>query len=452
MLTRICLSLTLIVSNNLWAQLQVVPFEGASSVPYQNPGMLVPPAISGESYPTTAGFFTRTNYLDAGLTFGFANTDNVILSGTPPVGDQIYTITPSIEINRSTTRQQLMLTYIPGFTFYNHTASLNAATQTADLHFQYRLGPHTTMSANDSFQQSTNVFNALYPGSGSAVLGSPSAPSASVVVPNANRITNNGNFGLTHQFSSHSMVGFSGLMTRSDYKDSSQAQGFYNLLGFGASTFYSRHLSENRYAGVLYHYLDSQTDPVDQASTPSEKPTGVQSHTIQAFYTIYLNPTFSVSFLLGPQYTNASQTGIPSIGFWKPAAMASLGWQRNHTIFALSYTKTVSGSTGLPGAFDSNIAGASASWLASRRVSFGLAGDYSLIKSDTPSFSTSSQGGHSISGHTSAQYTISSRFRAELGYAHLHQSYRNLNIISTNPDSNRIVVSVTYLLSRALGR
>jgi hypothetical protein len=415
--------------------------------------MLTPPAISGQSYPTTVGSLTRTNYLDAGLLFSAGGTDNVILGGAAaPVGDQIYTITPTLAINRSTPRQQLMLTYIPGFTFYHHTTSLNAVTQTADLHFQYRLGPHTTVSANDYFQQSSTVFNQLYPGTGAAISGSPSAPSTTVVVPNANRITNSGNLGLTHQFSRHGMVGFSGLVTRSNYQDASQAQGFYNLHSYGTSTFYSRHLSERQYGGVIYHYVDSHTDPIDHTISPTENPSDVRTHSILAFYTIYLDPTISISFLLGPQYTDASQTGVPNISFWRPSAMASLGWQRSRTNFALSYTKTVSGSTGLPGAFDSNSTDASVIWMASRKVILRLGGDYALIKSATPSFSTSSQGGHSISGTGSLQYSISSRFTAEFGYARLHQSYGNLNIISSNPDSNRVFVSVSYQISRALGR
>jgi hypothetical protein len=43
-------------------------------------------------------------------------------------------------------------------------------------------------------------------------------------------------------------------------------------------------------------------------------------------------------------------------------------------------------------------------------------------------------------------------FNAEIGYARLHQSYSGVAVISSNPDSDREYVSITYQFTRPLGR
>src|SRR5271170_459249 len=161
MLTRVCLSLVLLSTTPVWSQIGSIPYETASK-PSDEDRMLTPPPVSGEAYPTTVGSQARSNYLAAGLTFVGSYDNNVIAgSGNTPVGDGIYSILPTIAHNQTTPRQQLTLQCSPGFTLYQNTSSLNAANQTAALNFQYRLSQHTTISLNDSFQKSSNVFDQL---------------------------------------------------------------------------------------------------------------------------------------------------------------------------------------------------------------------------------------------------------------------------------------------------
>ena len=62
------------------------------------------------------------------------------------------------------------------------------------------------------------------------------------------------------------------------------------------------------------------------------------------------------------------------------------------------------------------------------------------------------QGGHTVSGTVSVQHPMSEHFKAELGYARLHQSYSGIAVISTAPDSNREFISISYQFTRPLGR
>jgi hypothetical protein len=449
--TRFYLCLALLAATPVWAQLQSTPFEiPAAPIDEQ---MQTPPPVSNKAYPTTVGSQTRSNYLSAGLTLNTAYSDNVVAGATTtPVGDVIYSILPTIAIDQTTARLHSTLTYIPGFTFYQHTSELNAADQTATLNLQYRLSPHTTVSVNDSFQKSSNVFNQVSPLSGGALSGSTQTPPASVIVPFADQLSNIANFGISYQFNRNRMVGASGIVTVSNYPNPDEASGLYNSNSLGGSGFYSQRLSLSQYIGATYQYLKSQGNPADAQANPANMQIGVQTHTFLPFYTIYLSPTLSLSLSGGPQYFNATQYSSPSVRSWKPSAMASIGWQRDHTNFVGSYSRTVTGSVGLPGAFESNSASASMSLQIARTWTVGLNFSYFIDKNVTPSFPSSSPGGHTVSGATSIQHLLSEHLRAEFGYVHLHQSYSDITAISNAPDTNREFVSVSYQFTRSLGR
>ncbi len=204
--------------------------------------------------------------------------------------------------------------------------------------------------------------------------------------------------------------------------------------------------------GVTYLYSSSRGNLLSVQANPVNAQTDVQTQTTLAFYTIYLNPSLSLSFSGGPQYFDAVQTSSSRVTSWTPSTKAAIGWQRSHTNFVASYSRTVSGSTGLSGAFDSNNANASARWQLARTWIAGLAAGYTSNKNATPSFSSSDPGGHSLSGTVSAQHAIGARLTTEFGYARLHQSYSGVAAISSNPDSDRAYISVSYRFERPLGR
>jgi hypothetical protein len=452
MLTRVCFGLVLLLATPVWSQLKATPFE-TSATSANEAQMLTPPPVSAEGYPTTVGSQIRSNFLAAGLIFNTAYNDNVLVGeSTTPVSDFIYTISPTITLNRTTPRQNLALTYSPGFTFYQHTSTLNAADQSAALNFQYRLSPHTTISLRDSFQKSSNVFDQLYPLSGGGVSGSSQAQPVAVAAPYANQLRNTANIGLSYQFSRNGMIGASGIVSESNYPNPGEASGLNDSNSLGASVFYSRRLSSIQYIGVTYQYLRSQSNPVNAQANPVNAQSEVQTHTLLAFYTIYLNPTLSLSLSSGPQYSDATQPSSPAISSWTPSVTASIGWQRSHTNFVASYSRTVTGGLGLPGAFDSNSVDASVRWQIARTWSLGSTANYSNNKNVAPSVPSSSPGGQTFSGTVSLQHSMSEHLNMELGYARLHQSYSDIAVISAAPDSNREFISISYRLTRPLGR
>jgi hypothetical protein len=448
MFQRVFLSLALVAAAPAWSQIGSVPYD-VPTTSAEAP-MLTPPPVSVEGYPNTVGSQERSNYLTAGLHFSTAYNDNVLPAGSiTPVSDFIFTILPTIALDKTTSRQHLALTYSPGFTFYQHTSALNAADQNASIHFQYRLSQHTTISLNDSFQKSTNVFDQLYPVSGGAA---PSEPPTAVLAPYANQLRNTANVGVSYQFSNNGMIGASGNFMESNYPNQSQVAELYNSNSLGGSLFYNQRLSETQYIGVAYQYSRSNSSPVSVQVNPVNLQPEVQTHTIFAFYTIYFNPTLSLSLSGGPLYSNATQYPSPSSSSLTPSIMASIGWQKSHTNFVASYSRTVTGSLGLPGAFDSNSANGAARWEIMHTWTIGLAANYSNNKNITPSLPSSNPGGQTFSGTVSMQHSISEHLGVELGYARLHQNYSDIPIISTAPDSNREYISISYRFMQPLGR
>jgi hypothetical protein len=117
-----------------------------------------------------------------------------------------------------------------------------------------------------------------------------------------------------------------------------------------------------------------------------------------------------------------------------------------------SYSRTVTGNLGLPGAYDSNSGNASVSWQTARTWSIGAAGSYFNNKNVTPSFSSSNPGGQTISGTVSVHHSLSEHLDVDLGYARFHQNYSDIAVGSTAPDTNREFISISYRLMRPLGR
>jgi hypothetical protein len=106
----------------------------------------------------------------------------------------------------------------------------------------------------------------------------------------------------------------------------------------------------------------------------------------------------------------------------------------------------------LLGAFNATSANATVRRQLSLRWIAGLNANYSIQKNAFPGFGTSNLGGHVVSGSASLQRTLSERMKVEFRYNRLHQSYAGVAIISSAPDSDREVVSLSYQFTRPLGR
>ena len=439
MLTRISFCLLLLLAVPVWSQVE--PSATGPSTASEEP-MRTPPPVSGESYPTATGSEARSNYLRAGAYFETAYDDNVLgVDSTAPVADITYSIRPTITFDQVNSRFHQTFTYSPSLSFYQRTSSRNEVDEAASATFQYRLSPHVTLNARDAFVKSTNVFNQI----DSGVSGFTQSPVFAVVAPFADQLRNAASGEISYQFDRNGMIGGGGTSTVLDYPNPAQASGLLNSQSSGASAFYSLRLASKQYVGATYLY-----SRMTSKLGTGESETGTQ--TLYAFYTLFLRHALSLSLSGGPQYSVVTQSPIPSFSSWGPAVSASAGWQGSRTSLSASYARTVAGGDGLPGSFHSNSANADARWQCARTWTLGATASYVITKNATPLSFVSSPGGHSVSGTVDVEHPMGERLTAEFGYARLHQSYSGLSVITANPDSDREYISISYQLTRPLGR
>ena len=442
---KLCLSLVLFLVVPAWSQVEPSATGGASSSDADT-RMLQPPPVSGEAYPTTFGAEGRSNYLTAGIRLDTAYVDNVLPGATSkPVGDVTFSIGPSIALNQTTPRQVRSLTYSPGFTFYQPTSQLDAVDQNGNLDYQFRLRPYTTMSIQDSFVESSSVFNQPNSFSQGGVSGSLQPSTASVIAPFAKQITNTVTAGISHQVSHDAMIGAGGVFELLHYLNPAQSQGLSDSTSSGGSAFFDRRLGSLQYVGLEYQFAHILASPQNARSE-------TLTNTILPFYTIYLNSSTSLSLSCGLEHINASEILLPTYSSWSPIAMASFGWHASRANFATSYSRAVTAGDGILGAYNANTANASFGWQIAHSWTTGLGAAYSNLKNATPLLSQGVPGGYTVSGSASIQHPIGEHLVASFEYERLHQSFNGIQVISEEPDTDRESISVSYQLRRPLGR
>ena len=451
LLKRICVVLLLLPAVHLWGQADNTS-NTATGAENTDDRMLTPPPVSGQAYPTSPSSGERSNYFHGGLSFTGAYTDNALGSLTGhPVSDVSYSVSPFAELDETTSRTHLALTYAPGFTFYQRTSARNEADQNASIDFSYRLSPHVSFSARDGFQKSSNVFNQPeFAGAGSVVGGS-QEPNFSVIAPTADRLSNSGNVGVSYQFAMNGMVGARGTFTNLHYPSQAEVPGLYDSSSQGGSAFYSHRISKMHYIGVTYQYQRF-------ASYPSQGLNETQTHAVLFYYTLYATSKLTVSMFGGPQHSDTVQPPLapfnlqlPPSRAWTPAAGASFSWQGRLNSLAVSYSHLISGGGGLFGAVHMDSATASIVQKLNRSLTASLSGGYTQ-NDILGALLAGGNNGHTISGTASLHQQFGEHIGLELGYNRLHQSYSNVPVLALTPNTNREFISVSYNFSRPLGR
>ena len=287
---------------------QVEPSASGGPVGLDDTHMMTPPPVSSESYPTSFGSESQSDFLAAGVIFTSAYVDNLMIGETTSaVSDVTYAILPTVNLKRKTPRQVQSLVYNSGFTFYQHTSDLNAINQNAEAQYQFHPSAYSTIAIQDSFSQNSNAFNQNNPNAGGSVSGSPQSSSPLIIVPFQKQLANSVSAGVTDQFGKNAMVGGAGSYSFLHYSDAGVNQGLYDSGTAGGSGFYSRRLTPSQYLGGVYQFSKTVTHPVSTFTT---------TYSILGFYTLYLNRAFSFSVVGGPQHFTSGASTFASSSSW----------------------------------------------------------------------------------------------------------------------------------------
>jgi hypothetical protein len=432
-LTRIDLLLVLLVSSSpLWAQAD--PTGGTSS-----DAMVSPTPVSGEGYSLEFASETpRSNYLSGGLNLGAAYGNGVLSTGASDVS---YSVSPNIAFDETRSRYRWNLSYSPGFTFYQKYSSLNQSNQNLGTRFSYRLSPHVTFNAQETFTKTVGGDIQFCEIGTGGLCGLPQSPNNSILAPNTDTLNDASSAQLTYQFSPGGMVGLTGNFSELHYPNQGQVPGLNDSNAAGGGAFYTHRISGKHYIGATYQYQKFGTHPEGQ---------GTLAQSLMFFYTFYLQRSVSFSLSGGPQYSETSGLGIPSLHSWSPGGSGSINWQGQHNSLVAGYSRRINDAGGLQGAVSYNDANSSIRHQFSAALSGTLAADYTVNKVlDPAAFSDTS--GHSISGTAMLVRSLGPHFNLTGGYLRLYQSY-NIKALSIVPDRDRVWLSIGYQFQRSLGR
>jgi hypothetical protein len=366
------------------------------------------------------------------------------------MSDVSYSIWPTIALDQKTSTLHTVLSYAPGFTFYQRSTSRDGADQNLSISVTDRLSPHVTLSASDGLHKSSSIFNQMDYGSG-GVAGGTGGGNSSVIAPISPFLNNSGNVGVSYQFALNGMVGASGTFTNLHYFNSGEVTGLSDSNTQGASVFYSLRASRLHYFGVTYQYQRLAS------SSATEGESETQTHALLFYYTLYPTSTLTLSVFGGPQHSNTVQGALgglplpPAIA-WNPSIGGSLSWQGERTNAAISYSHAISGGGGLSGAVNSDSANLSLRRQFARVFDASVSGGYAQNKTLGSPLFGGSNNGHTISGTVSLSKQLGEHLGLQLGYTRLHQNYSNVAVLASTPDTNREFVSVSYTFSRPLGR
>jgi len=432
----------------LWSQVE--PSASGGSYDLGSEHMMTPAPVNRRAYPTSTGSQERSNFVAGGLVFTAAGTDNLMLLGdqekTP---DATYSFLPTIELDRTTPRDEESISYDTGFTLYQIYSQLNSITQSATGNYKFHFTPYAVLSASDTFYQNYNTYNQGNPFSGNSVPGAPGsgAPGSSDILfvqPYGSQLTNSSSASLEYQYAKNSMIGASGLYSFLQISGTSYIPELGDQNTTSGNAFYSRRFGRS-YAGVTYQFSKFVTHPYGSYTTSS---------TVFGFFSHYFTRTFSISVLGGPEYYAYWSESTPQkSSAWTPAVQGSIGWQVARANLAASYAHVVSGAGGLIGTFHSDTGGLSGQLELSRVWSMnGNVGVSHFANiSSTPTQFAYYSGGTSIFCGVDFQRRIADSLSIGAGYQHLYQSYPGVTTNSLQ-NSNRGTISVRYNFNRPLGR
>lgn len=404
-------------------------------------GMVAPAILTGAgSSVAFTSEMERSNYLRGGASASFAYNTNVIDTVGNPIGDELYTISPFVDLDITRTRLRLSTIYSPGFTFYQHLTDRNQSNQSLGLNFAYRLSPHVTFTAQDSLAKTSTYSGLAY----NTLAGVPNAiqsPNLAIVAPVADTLINTASVGLSYQFGRNDTVGVTGNSSILRYLNQSQTPGLFDSTGYGAGAYYTHRFGRN-YLGVNYLFQDFTTGTV-QLKTKTDS--------IYGSYTYYLKPNLSLSAFGGPQYSDTFGPGIVPIKKWSPAGGGTVSWQGEQTSFAATFSHRITDGGGLEGAVTANSVNASFRAQLTRVLTGSIGAGYSSNTALDPAFQSQANG-NLASAIASLQRTFGEHWSGSVGYLYFRQSYNNIPVINTASNQSQVSISVSYQFERPLGR
>lgn len=445
---QILFAMTITISLHGWAQ---APADTSSTTSGSTPVGPKPEYTHVDQQPSLnfLGEAAGSTGLTIGMGVGAAWDSNIAaFSPNGSLSQADYSFRPHIALTQLRPKTSLRFDYFGGLDLYSRFA--DTYSQNAGIDILHQLSPRWQVHVADNYNYSANPFDSYYTRRGVPTVNQ---PNPTFYYPFARTNQNVGNLDLTYVLGRHDSVSFDGTESFrrfGHYGNTNQGGiNLYNMVSYGGGANYSHRFSPRLTVGGGYNYTSMDFGHGQQRS-------GIQSIRGSAEYQI--SPSMTLSGWFGPQKTD-TKTIYRFFIFrrtihtsqWNPAGGMTFNWRGQHDSVTAGFSHQVSDGGGILTTTHSwEVTGAlrhqfNARWDGTASMMYGN-NDSLAIRNIFPPRNFSS-----LWGDVYATRKISRAMNADLHYARIYQTQKNIYTAPTYTD-NRYSVTLRYDWNTSLGR
>lgn len=389
-----------------------------------------------------------SNIFRGSISVGSFFDDNAVIGAVPRQWNLNYSITPSFDFEETRSRLDWGLTYAPGFTKSQNVSNRNLFSQSFGGHFTWLPSPHTTLSAQQSYIRSNNIFQQSATSPGPTV-----SPNQTIFFPSLLQTSILSNAEYSYQFSEHSSIGVGGSFASRHFDTTPKSGPTTSLIRSqiaSGNAYYAHQFSARNQLGVQYA-AQVLRFPANDARTTT--------HTFLLFDEMKLTPNTTFTVYGGPEYSLTANQVVINLGFititipvrsnqWHSAGGVIYSWTGQRLAVTLNYTRRISDGGGLVGAVELNAGTAEFSWRLANRWSLKS----TLMGADNQLVAVTSGQTElrTYSARVGVERQLSKNLTMEMGYERLNETGGFAGFPIGNHDT--AYGSITYSFMKPLGR
>lgn len=389
-----------------------------------------------------------SNIFEGTISVGSFFDDNAAIGTVPRQWNLNYSITPSLEFEETRPRLDWGLKYAPGFVKSQNLSNRNLFSQNFGGHFTWLPSPHTSLSAQQTYIRSNNIFQQSATTPGPTI-----SPNQTIFFPSLLQTSILSNAEYSYQFAEHSSIGLGGSFASARVDTtpkSGPTQSLIRSQTASGNAYYSHQFSEQNQLGAQY-VAQVLRFPANNARTTT--------HTFLLFDEMKLTPNTTFTIYGGPEYSLTANQVVINLGFititipvranqWHTAGGAIYNWTGQRLAVTLNYTRRISDGGGLVGAVELNAGTAKFRWRLANRWSLtstltGADNQLLAVKSAQNELRT-------YSARAGMQYQLSKDLAMEMSYERLNETGGFAGFPIGNHDL--AAASITYSFFKPLGR
>jgi hypothetical protein len=406
----------------------------------------LPVLINGETI-SLLGEIERSNQLSFGMTVASGYDDNTLTQNSRQIGNASFSFLPSMSWHESKSRSLFDLNYSPGFTVNQRLPELNNATHNAGFNSQFRLTENITWRIHDAFVASNNGWTNTNPEMPTNALHE---PNQLVLTPLADTVSNLAGTDLVYQMGAGTILGGSGSYSLLNYSNVQGGPGvqLIDSRTAGGDIFYQHRLLPKHWIGLTYGF---------QRFTFNGGVEETDTHSALLFYTAMIRPHFVVSLFGGGTHTQtdgfvaiatSATTPTGTRTQWSPSAGAIFGWETPHTGITATFSRRVDSGGGILGTVERNSGMATVQ----RQFSPNWTGTISFVFDNNRPLDSMEGVYRTLSETVAVERRLGRQMSMVASYTRAHQTYGIAIPTQLFPDHNRAMLSISYFVSRPLGR